>query len=79
MARTLAAASGLAELGRKENNLNRPAVSRRDWLLGTLSAAAVAPALARASTQAVSTPRVTSVDERSVQEALKVQRSTLRF
>jgi membrane dipeptidase len=44
--------------------------------LATLSAAAVAPALA-SNPPAIAPPSVTSVDERKVQEALKVQRSTL--
>lgn len=51
-------------------------MNRRDYLLATLSAAAVAPALA-SKPPAIAPPSVTSVDERKVQEALKVQRSTL--
>ncbi|HEY5758924.1 MAG TPA: membrane dipeptidase [Steroidobacter sp.] len=51
-------------------------MNRRDYLLATLSAAAVAPALA-SHPPAIAPPSVTSVDERKVQEALKVQRSTL--
>ena len=54
-------------------------MNRREYLLGALSAAAVAP-LMRASaeeTQIVATPSVTRVDERDYPEAWKVQRSTL--
>jgi membrane dipeptidase len=51
-------------------------VKRRDYLIATLSAVAMAPAL-RAATQAVATPSVTRVDESTVQEALAVQRSTV--
>ncbi|MFC4313992.1 dipeptidase [Steroidobacter flavus] len=51
-------------------------MNRRDYLLATLSAAAVAPALA-STPPAIAPPSVTSIDERKVQEALKVQRSTL--
>lgn len=51
-------------------------MNRRDALLATLSAAALAPA-ARASSQFVATPGVTSIDERQYADAWKVQRSTL--
>lgn len=51
-------------------------MKRRDYLIATLSAVAMAPAL-RASTQAVATPSVTSVDPDTVREALEVQRSTV--
>lgn len=51
-------------------------MNRRDYLLATLSAAAAAPVLA-SNPPAIAPPSVTSVDERKVQEALKVQRSTL--
>jgi membrane dipeptidase len=57
--------------------LNRQAINRRDWLLATLSAAAVAPAVVRASTQAIATPSVTSVDEGKYRQAIEVQRSTV--
>lgn len=52
-------------------------MNRRNYLLATLSAAAIAPAVVRASSQAVATPSVTSIDERKLQKALEVQRSTL--
>ncbi|HKX56503.1 MAG TPA: membrane dipeptidase, partial [Xanthomonadales bacterium] len=51
-------------------------VKRRDYLIATLSAIAMAPGL-RAATQAVATPSVSSFDESKVQEALAVQRSTV--
>jgi membrane dipeptidase len=53
-------------------------VNRRDYLIATLSAAAVVPALrASAATQAVATPSVTSVDPAKYAKAWEVQRSTL--
>ena len=53
-------------------------MNRRDALLATLSAAAVLPALrASASTQAIATPSVTSVDPAQFPQAWEVQRSTL--
>lgn len=52
-------------------------MNRREYLLATLSAAAVAPAMSALAVEAIAPPRVTSVDERTVQEGLKVERSTL--
>lgn len=52
-------------------------MNRRDYLLATLSAAAVIPAMRASAVQAVATPSATSVDESKVQEARKVQRSTV--
>jgi membrane dipeptidase len=53
-------------------------VNRRDCLIATLSVAAVVPALrASAATQAIATPRVTSVDPAKYPKAWEVQRSTL--
>lgn len=51
-------------------------MNRREYLLATLSAAAVAPAM-NAWAEAIAPPSVTSVDERTVQEGWKVERSTL--
>jgi len=51
-------------------------VKRRDYLIATLSALAMAPAL-RAANQAVATPSVTRIDENAVREALELQRSTV--
>ena len=52
-------------------------MNRRNYLLATLSVAAAAPAIVRASSQAIATPSVTGIDERQVRKALEVQRSTL--
>lgn len=52
-------------------------MNRRDALLATLSAAAVAPALGASAQQIVATPSVTSLDERGFERAWKVQRSTV--
>jgi membrane dipeptidase len=52
-------------------------VNRREYLLAALSAAAAAPAMSALAVEAIAPPAVTSVDERTVQEALKVERSTL--
>lgn len=51
-------------------------MNRREYLLATLSAAALAPVL-QASAEAIAPPKVTSVDEATVKEGLKVQRSGL--
>lgn len=52
-------------------------MNRREYLLATLSAAALAPAMSALADEAIAPPLVTSVDERKVQDALKVERSTL--
>lgn len=52
-------------------------MNRRDALIATLSAAAIVPAMRASAGQAVATPSKTSVDESKVQEARKVQRSTV--
>ena len=52
-------------------------MNRREYLLATLSAAAVAPAMSALAVEAIAPPSVTSVDERTVQEGWKVERSTL--
>ena len=59
------------DLNKKERSVNR-----REYLLATLSAAALAPAM-NALAEAIAPPSVTSVDERNVQEGWKVERSTL--
>jgi membrane dipeptidase len=52
-------------------------MNRRDCLFATLSAAAMIPAMRASAVQAVATPSATGVDESKVQEARKVQRSTV--
>jgi membrane dipeptidase len=52
-------------------------VKRRDYLIATLSAAAMLPAARVYAQQAVATPSTTGYDESKVREALEVQRSTL--
>ena len=52
-------------------------MNRRDCLIATLSAAAMAPAMRASAAQFVVTPSVTSVDEGKYPQAWKVQRSTL--
>ena len=54
-------------------------MNRRELLLATLSAAALAPALRATAAQAVATPSVTSVDPAKYPRAWKVQRSTTVF
>ncbi|HEY3791357.1 MAG TPA: membrane dipeptidase [Bradyrhizobium sp.] len=51
-------------------------MNRREYLLATLSAAAMAPAMS-ALAEAIAPPSVISVDERTVEDGLKVERSTL--
>jgi membrane dipeptidase len=52
-------------------------VNRRDCLVATLSAAALAPALRASAAQFVATPSVTSIDPAKYPDAWKAQRSTL--
>ncbi len=52
-------------------------MKRREYLIATLSAAAMLPALRAMAGQAVATPSVTSIDENTVRQALEVQRSTV--
>jgi len=52
-------------------------MNRRQALLATLSAAAIAPALRASADQIVATPSVTSLDPKDFEAAWKVQRSTL--
>jgi len=52
-------------------------MNRRDALIATLSAAALAPAIRAVAGQAVATPSVTSVDPAKYPQAWKVQRSTV--
>jgi membrane dipeptidase len=52
-------------------------VNRRDCLVATLSAAALAPALRASAAQFVATPSVTSIDPAQYPDAWKAQRSTL--
>lgn len=52
-------------------------MNRREYLLATLSAAAVAPAMGALAAEAIAPASVSSVDERTVQEGWKVERSTL--
>lgn len=53
-------------------------MNRRDYLLATLSAAAVAPVMSAAALEAIAKPGPDAVvDERKVQQARRVQRSTV--
>ena len=52
-------------------------MNRRECLIATVSAAALAPVLRASAAQFVVTPSVTSVDERDYAKAWEVQRSTL--
>lgn len=52
-------------------------MKRRDYLIATLSAAAILPVMRVSAQQAVATPHSTGVDPDKVREALEVQRSTL--
>jgi hypothetical protein len=52
-------------------------MNRRECLIATLSAAALAPVLRASAEQFVATPSVTSVDPAKYPDAWKVQRSTL--
>ena len=52
-------------------------MNRRDALLATLSAAAMAAALRASADQIVATPSVTGLDPKDFEAAWKVQRSTL--
>ena len=52
-------------------------MKRREYLIASLAAAAMLPAMKAMAGQAVATPAVTSVDPNTVREALKVQDSTV--
>jgi len=52
-------------------------MKRRDYLIATLSAAAMLPVMRVSAQQAVATPSVTSLDEETVRQALEVQASTV--